>query len=326
MLAGRALRRPGGAGLTSQDGRLGPVLAIVGPTAVGKSALALRIAGDIGAEIVSVDSAAIYRGMDIGTDKPTLADRARVPHHLIDIADPDVVFTVAAFQQAARRCVEDLLRRGRVPLLVGGSGLYFRAAVDPLEFPGTDPEVRSRLEEERDRVGPDELYRRLQDSDPQAASRIHPANVRRTIRALEAAEVTGRPFSSYRLAWEERRSIYDLKVAGLELPVAEMDARIDARVDQLVARGWVEEVAALREAGIRLSATSAQALGYAQINDHLDGLIPLDQAIEETKRRTRKFARRQLRWFRADSRIKWFSDPDEAAAFLIKEAGRAFDD
>ncbi|HEX2179808.1 MAG TPA: tRNA (adenosine(37)-N6)-dimethylallyltransferase MiaA [Actinomycetota bacterium] len=294
------------------------VLAIVGPTAAGKSALAMRLAPEIGAEIVSVDSAAIYRGMDIGTDKPSAEDRARVPHHLLDIADPDETPTVAQFQERGRACVDEILNRGRVPLLVGGSGLYFRAIVDPLEFPPTDPEVRGRLEAEAYELGGYGLFERLEAADPEAASRMHPANVRRTIRALEVIEVTGRPFSSYRVAWDDHQAVYDLRAAGLDLPFEQMAERIDARVDALMARGWVAEVAALREAGVRFSATSLQALGYAQILDHLDGRLPLDQAIEETKRRTRKFARRQLRWFRADPRIRWFPDPAAAAEYLTE--------
>jgi tRNA dimethylallyltransferase len=286
----------------------------------------MRLAPQIGAEIVSVDSAAIYRGMDIGTDKPSAEDRERVPHHLLDIADPDETPTVAQFQEAGRACVEDILSRGRVPLLVGGSGLYFRAIVDPLEFPPTDPEVRARLEAEAYELGGYEMYDRLEAADPEAASRMHPANVRRTIRALEVIEITGRPFSSYRVAWDDHQAVYDLRAAGLDLPFEQMGARIDARVDELIARGWVEEVAALREAGARFSTTSLQALGYAQILDHLDGRLSLDQAIDETKRRTRKFARRQLRWFRADPRITWFTDPEAAAEYLTEKQGTKIED
>ncbi len=285
----------------------------------------MRLALQIGAEIVSVDSAAIYRGMDIGTGKPSGEDRQRVAHHLLDIADPDETPTVAQFQEAGRACVDDILGRGRVPLLTGGSGLYFRAIVDPLEFPPTDPEVRGRLEAEAYELGGYEMYNRLEASDPEAAARMHPANVRRTIRALEVIEITGRPFSSYRVAWDDRESVYDLRAAGLTLPLEELGARIDARVDALIARGWVQEVAALREAGARFSATSLQALGYAQILDHLDGRLSLDQAIDETKRRTRKFARRQLRWFRADPRITWFTDPEAAAEYLTEKLGTNID-
>lgn len=295
----------------------------MGPTAAGKSALAMRVAEATGAEILSVDSAAVYRGMDIGTDKPGAGDRARVPHHLLDLFEPAETPTVARFQQIGRACIEEVLGRGRVPLLVGGSGLYFRALVDPLEFPGTDPQVRARWEAEAARMGPEELHRRLQEVDPAAAERIHPANVRRTVRALEVNELTGRPFSSFRTSWEERRAVYDLSAAGLTLPLEELDARINHRVDVLVARGWVGEVAALKRAGQAFSATSLNALGYAQILDHLDGRLSLDQAIDETKQRTRQFARRQLRWFRADPRIVWFSDAGEAAGYLIRKASKS---
>ena len=291
----------------------------MGPTAAGKSSLAMRISEQIGAEIVSVDSAAIYRGMDIGTDKPTAEDRRRVPHHLLDINDPGEAPTVAQFQEAGQACVDDILSRGKVPLLVGGSGLYFRAVVDPLEFPPTDPEVRARLESEAYEFGGWEMFRRLEVADPEAASRMHPANVRRTIRALEVIDLTGRPFSSYRVAWDDRKSVYRLKAAGLALALEELNLRIDARVDALVARGWVDEVKALKRTGVAFSATSLQALGYAQILGYLDGRSTLDQAIEETKLRTRQFARRQLRWFRADPRVKWFDDPDAAAAYLTND-------
>ena len=295
-----------------------PVLAVVGPTAAGKTALALEVAEAIDAEIVSVDSALVYRGMDIGTDKPPPAELARVPHHLVDVVDPSHTLTVAEFQALARKAVAGIAARGRTPLLVGGSGLYFRAAVDPLEFPGTDPEVRSRLEREAEAVGPGELHDRLRAADPRAAAAIDPANLRRTIRALEVLEVTGRPFSAFRTGWDRPRSIYDLTVVGLTWPRPELDRRIDARVDGYVARGLVAEVERLARAGLRSSATSAQALGYAQVLAHLDGRLSLDEAVEETKRRTRRFARRQERWFRADARVAWFpSDPAGAAAHLL---------
>ena len=279
----------------------------------------MRLANQIGGEIVSVDSAAIYRGMDIGTDKPTVEDRALVRHHLLDINDPGEIPTVAQFQEAGRAAVEGIFSRGKVPLLVGGSGLYFRAIVDPLEFPPTDAGVRSRLEAEAYEFGGYEMFRRLESLDPDAAERMHPANVRRTIRALEVIDITGRPFSSYRVAWDDRESVYDLRAAGLTLPLEELSRRIDDRVDSLIARGWVEEVVALKAAGVQFSTTSLQALGYAQILDHLDGRLTLGQAVEETKQRTRKFARRQLRWFRADPRINWFEDPDAAAEYLTND-------
>ena len=293
------------------------VLALVGPTAAGKTALSLEVAGRLGAEVVSLDSTMVYRGMDIGTDKPAPANLARVPHHLVDVVEPSETLTVAAFQSLARAAVEDVAARGRLPLLVGGSGLYFRALVDALEFPGTDTGVRRRLEEEAAAMGPIALYERLRSVDPQAAGRIDPMNARRTVRALEVLEVTGRPFSAFRTAWDQHQSVYDLAAVGISEARDELDRRIEARVDAQIARGLVAEVEALVERGMRASATSVQALGYAQVLAHLDGRLTLDQAVDEAKRRTRRFARRQLRWFQADPRVRWFtSDPTAAAAAL----------
>lgn len=297
------------------------VLALVGPTAAGKSALALEAAPALDAEIVSLDSTMIYRGMDIGTDKPSAQDRARVPHHLVDVAEPSETMTVAEFQALARAAIRDVVDRGGTPLLVGGSGLYFRAVVDRLEFPGTDPAVRVRIEHEAADVGPDNLYRRLEEIDPAAAARIEPANTRRIVRALEVIEITGRRFSSFRTAWDVPRSIYDLVVVGLTHPRPELDRRINARVDAQMARGLLQEVEELEAVGFRESLSSVQALGYAQMLAYLDGRLSLDVAIEETKRRTRHLARRQLSWFRADPRVLWFdSDPQGLLLRLMSEA------
>lgn len=282
------------------------VLAIVGPTAAGKSAAAIDVAERLGAEVVSVDSTMVYRGMDIGTDKPSPAALARVPHHLVDVVEPSHTMTVAEFQQAARAAVDGILRRGRTPVLVGGSGLYFRAVVDPLEFPGTDPALRARLEAEGEEAGAAALFERLRAVDPEAAARMEPANVRRTVRALEVIELTGRPFSSFRTGWDGQRSIYHLTVAGLTHPRDELDRRIDARVDAQVERGLVEEVRRLAGAGFRASMTSVQALGYAQVLAHLDGEATLEETVAAIKLRTRRYARRQLSWFRADRRVEWF--------------------
>jgi tRNA dimethylallyltransferase len=300
------------------------VLAIVGPTAVGKTALSLEVAEALGAEVVSMDSAMVYRGMDIGTDKPAPPELARVPHHLVDVIEPSHTLTVAQFQSMARAAVAGILDRGRLPLLVGGSGLYFRALVDPLEFPGTDPAVRDRLEQEAVEQGSMALYERLRGADPEAATHIDPSNARRTIRALEVLEVTGRPFSSFRTSWEERRSLYDLTVVGLTEPRAELHRRIEARVDSQMARGLVGEVERLvREERLRESATAVQALGYAQVLAHLDGRLSLPEATEEAKARTRRFARRQVSWFQADPRVTWFpSDPAGAAQALLAKANK----
>jgi tRNA dimethylallyltransferase len=287
---------------------------VVGPTATGKTDLALKLAPSIRTEVVSIDSALVYRGMDIGTEKPTPQQLASVRHHMIDIADPSETLTVAEFQERARNAIEGILEKGATPLLVGGSGLYFRAVVDPLEFPPSDPAVRARLEEQRDG---ENLYDRLQRMDAAAASRIEPANLRRVVRALEVIELTGRLFSSFRTGWDEHLSIYDLEVVGLTWPRDELDLRINQRIDDQILRGLVEEVKELLEQGLRDSLTSVQAIGYRQIVDHLDGMVSLDEAVDQMKRRTRRYARRQLTWFRSDPRVRWFeSDLEGAAEYL----------
>jgi tRNA dimethylallyltransferase len=294
----------------------------VGPTAVGKSALSMQVAAELRAEIVSVDSAMVYRGMDLGTDKPSTADRQRIPHHMIDVAEPTDNLTVAEFQQLARAAVQSILDSGKLPLLVGGSGLYFRSVVDPLEFPSTNPELRRELEIQASQQGGEALYQRLLELDPKAARRIHPSNERRTVRALEVIELTGRRFSSFRSAWDRWASIYDLVVAGLRLPRPQMDERINARVDRMMAAGWLEEVRTLETEGL-WSETSEQALGYSHLRNHLRGHSSLEHAVEMTKRHTRRFARRQLRWFGADPRVRWFEGDTLAAfAYLTGKAGK----
>lgn len=297
-----------------------PVLAIVGPTAAGKTALALELAEALDAEVVSMDSATVYRGMDIGTEKPCATEMQRVRHHLVDVVEPSETVTVAGFQSMARASVADIHARGRLPLLVGGSGLYFRAVVDPLEFPATDPVVRSRLEGEATEEGPLALYERLEAVDPEAAAHIDPPNARRTIRALEVLEVTGRLFSSFRTSWEEPRSLYDLTVVGLTEPRPELYRRIEARADAQIAAGLVAEVECLvRDRRLRDSSTAVQALGYAQVLAHLDGRLTLPEATDEIKARTRRFARRQMQWFQADARVSWFTSDSKGAATHLLE-------
>lgn len=292
------------------------VLALLGPTAAGKSNLAIDVAQSINAEIVSIDSAIVYKGMDIGTAKPSPEQLQSVPHHMIDVVDPSTTLTVAEFRRMARAAIEDIAARGRTALLVGGSGLYFRAVIDPLEFPPSDPEARLRVETEIE--SPYETLTRL---DPEAASRIDPNNTRRLTRALEVIEITRRPFSSFRTSWDEYRSIYDLRVAGLTWPREELDRRINNRVDDQMMRGLVEEVKDLLSRGLRESLTSVQALGYSQILEHLDGSLTLEEAVDRIKARTRRYARRQLTWFRADPRVKWFeSDPPAVVSFLERAA------
>lgn len=278
--------------------------------------MSLDIAATVGAEIVSIDSTMIYRGMDIGTDKPSPEQLASVPHHLVDVVDPNETVTVAQFQRWAREAIESVLGRGKMPLLVGGSGLYFRAVVDRLEFPRTDPELRARLSELD--ASPESLHGRLASMDPQAAASIDPANVRRTVRALEVITLTGRRFSSFHTEWDRYESIYDLKVVGLELPREDLDARIEQRVDRHLAAGLLDEVRCLTGRGLRTSSTSVQALGYAQLIAYLDGQISMEEARLRIINRTRRFARRQWSWFRADPRVRWFlSDLSGAASHLV---------
>jgi tRNA dimethylallyltransferase len=280
-----------------------PVLAIVGPTGAGKSAMAIEVAERLGAEIVAVDAFTVYRGMDVGTAKPTAEERARVRHHMVDVLDPSQECTVQWFQQEARRAVADIQGRGRLPLLVGGSGLYCRAVVDPLEFPPTDPEVRLEVEE-RFAGDPEAAYAALLDKDPDAAARIDPGNLRRSVRALEVIALTGRQFSDWRRAWDTYESIYPgLRVAGLNVPRGELSARIEARVRTMLAEGLLDECRAL--AAHRLSRTARQAIGYAEVLDHLAGRGGIAETEERIIVRTRQYAAKQQRWFASDPRVRW---------------------
>src|SRR5262249_16736123 len=240
------------------------MLAVVGPTASGKSDAAMALARSLHAEIVSVDSMLVYRGMDVGTAKPTSEQRARIPHHLLDLAEPSERFTVARYQVSARRALARVAR----PLLVGGSGLYFRAVVDELSFPPEDPVVRASLEAEADDLGADELYRRLAEIDPVAAARIESANVRRIIRALEVTAVSGRPFSSFAASWE-RYDAERVRVAGIRIDRAVLTRRIGERVLAMLEAGWLQEVRALVDRGFGAWLTATQAIGYAELAHHL---------------------------------------------------------
>ena len=277
------------------------VLGLVGPTAVGKTELSLRLADKLEAEIVSVDSMQIYRGMDIGTAKPGPSDRARVPHHMLDLFDPGDDVTVAQFQDAARRAIADIDRRGKRSLLVGGSGLYLRAVIDELRFPPRSAEVRTALEEEVEEKGAEELHARLTALDPVAAAKIEPGNVRRTIRALEVIELTGQRFSDND-AWERFESVYEVRLAGLTRRREDLYERVAARVDEMLAGGLIEEANELAAAG--MSRTARQALGYRQILDAPEAAAA--ELRDEIVRATKRFARRQESWFKADPRIEWF--------------------
>lgn len=288
------------------------VAALVGPTAVGKTAVSLRVAEELDAEIVSVDSMQIYRGMDVGTAKPARAEMQRVPHHLVDLRDPTHELTVAEYQELGRAAIDDIAGRGRLPLLVGGSGLYFRALVDDLEFPPRSEEVRRMLELEAEELGPQGLYARLREVDPAAAARIEPGNVRRIVRALEVIEITGGLFSD-NVSWDRYESRYELSVAGLERDRDDLHRRIEARVDAMLAAGLVAEAEEVGRRG--LGRTAAQALGYRQV---YEGAADLR---DEIARATRRYARRQLAWFKADPRIHWIDAaspalPDRVVAFF----------
>ncbi len=292
-------------------------LAIVGPTASGKSAVALALARrcpDV--EIVSVDSMQVYRGMDIGTAKPTAAERAEVPHHLLDLVDPDEEFSLARFQAAARAVVAGIEARGRRALLVGGTGLYVRAVIDELDLPGRYPDARASVEADADT---ERLHRRLADLDPGAAARMQPTNRRRVVRALEVTLGSGRPFSSF----GPGLAVYPpspFTQIGLRAAPPVLDRRIAGRFASMLDAGLVAEVEALAVRCPPLSATAGQALGYRELLAHLAGRCSLDEAAGEAVRRTRRFARRQLRWFRRDPRITWCQVDEEPGDELLAPA------
>ncbi|GAB3419483.1 tRNA (adenosine(37)-N6)-dimethylallyltransferase MiaA [Flindersiella endophytica] len=275
----------------------------MGPTAAGKSDLAVELAVRLRGEVVNTDSMQLYRGMDIGTAKLTESERRGVRHHLLDILDIGQTATVAEFQQRAVAAITGCHERGATPVLVGGSALYVRAVLDGFEFPGTDPAIRARLEEELGTVGAPALHRRLTEIDPAAAGQILPTNGRRIVRALEVIELTGGPFvaalPTHAYAYEDVRQI------GLDVPRDVLDKRIEQRVRLMWDAGLVEEVRRLETAGIRHGLTASRALGYAQVLDFLAGDATEEEAKDATIRATRRFARRQDAWFRKDPRIRW---------------------
>ncbi|WDZ92376.1 tRNA (adenosine(37)-N6)-dimethylallyltransferase MiaA [Nocardiopsis sp. HUAS JQ3] len=284
------------------------VIAVVGPTAVGKSDLAVEVAlrleertGRRG-EVINADSMQLYRGMDIGTAKLSEAERRGVPHHLLDVWEVSEPADVASYQDMARDRVEQCADRDVIPVLVGGSGLYVRAVLDHLNFPGTDPAVRSRLEAELGDVGPGVLHARLAEADPAAARAILPGNGRRIVRALEVIELTGEPFTAN---LPDHTSFYPCTQIGLTAPRTELDERIGTRVDRMWEQGLLEEVRELDKLGLREGRTASRALGYAQALAQLDGELSEEEAKADTAQATRRFARRQESWFRRDPRVRW---------------------
>ncbi len=301
-----------------------PVVAVVGPTATGKTALAVQLARRLGGEVVNADSMQLYRGMDIGTAKPTPAERAGVPHHVLDLWHVRQAASVVDYARTARTVVDRLRAAGVVPLLVGGSGLYVRAVLDDLDFPGTDPLVRARLEEELAAQGPGALHARLAAVDPDAAAAVLPSNGRRIVRALEVVELTGKPF---RATLPEPRPHYPAVVVGLDREPVELDERIAVRVDRMWDAGFVAEVEALAAEGLREGPTASRALGYAQVLAQLAGDLAPEEAREQTVRTTRRFVRRQRSWFRRDPAVRWFdaARPDLLDAVAAQVADRTID-
>ena len=288
-----------------------PVIAVVGSTATGKSDLALDLAERLGGEIVNADAMQLYRGMDIGTAKLPVEARRGIAHHQLDVLDVREEASVAAYQREARLDVAGIRSRRRRPIIVGGSGLYLRAALDRLEIPPTDPAVRARLEKELAAEGVATMYARLAQADPVAARAIQPKNERRVVRALEVIELTGRPFSATLPTREYKLPTVTI---GLCVPRPALGARIAARVHDMWDAGLLEEVRRLDAAGLREGRTAAKALGYSQALAHLDGLLSVEMAIEDTITSTRRYARRQESWFRPDRRIHWlwYYDPQLA--------------
>ncbi|MFC7488120.1 tRNA (adenosine(37)-N6)-dimethylallyltransferase MiaA [Knoellia sp. CPCC 206453] len=286
------------------------VIAVVGPTASGKSDLALRIAETLGGEVVSADAMQLYRGMDIGTAKLPVSERRGVPHHQIDVLDVRDDATIARYQREARVSIDDVRARRLHPVVAGGSGLYVRAAIDHLDIPPTDPDVRVRLEAEAEEQGAAATYAALLQRDPAAAQAIGRHNVRRLVRALEVIEITGRPFSA---SMPERRHLHPTVMIGLRPPREVLDERIVSRVARMWRDGLIDEVKGLVPRGIREGRTASRALGYAQALAEIDGTMSEADAQGQTAQMTRRYARRQESWFRPDPRISWFDPTTEGA-------------
>jgi tRNA dimethylallyltransferase len=296
-----------------QNGQFGKLLVIVGPTAVGKTSLSLSLANEFNGEIVSADSRLFYKGLDIGTAKPSIAERSAVPHHLIDICRPDQTLTLGEYQRLAYQTIEEILDRDKLPILVGGTGQYVMAVVEGWGIPEIAPQTDLRRQLER--LGPEELARWLRELDPTAAERIDPRNMRRVVRALEVTLISGRPISELQ---EKTPPPYKIHIIGLNLDRETLYERIDRRVDAMIAGGLVEEVVALRKQGYRAQLPAMSGLGYRQILAYLRGEMSLDEAVDRIKFETHRFARQQATWFRQDDpRISWF-EPTAADAQTIQ--------
>lgn len=301
------------------------LLCLLGPTAVGKTEIAIQLAQRLNAEIVSVDSRQIYRQMNIGTAKPTPEEQQAARHHLIDCVDMSQPFSVADYQSLADTAIADIRNRGKQVLLVGGAGLYFRAIVDGLfEGPGANPTLRKRLEAETAQNGVDTLHKRLQTCDPESAERIHPNNLVRVIRALEVYELTGAPMSELQQQWHPEKQRYPFIAFGLTMPRALLYGRIEQRVDMMLANGLIAEVESLLAAGYKRDSVALQSFGYRELIAYLNGDCTYLEAVSQLKQNTRRFAKRQLTWFRKDTRIAWLdreSTPDVISHILKRISG-----
>lgn len=306
------------------------VISIIGPTASGKTSLAIHLALELekrtgkSCQIVNADAYQMYKHMDIGTAKASRDEQTAVKHHLLDIIEPSEEMSVAKFQKLARHTIKDLQSKGIRPILVGGSGLYARAAIDDITFPGTDPQIRARIEERAERIGAQELFKELEAKDPVAASRMDARNIRRTVRALEVIELTGKLFSA---SLPQYKYVIETVQIGLDLPREDLDHRIDLRTQIMRKEGLEEEVRQLRD---QLSITAARALGYEQMINVLDGRMTADEAFEDIAQKTKRLARKQMGWFGRDPRVHWLNALDDnlvnhAADIVIDADNGVFD-
>jgi len=284
-----------------------PLVVIVGPTAVGKTRLSIELAKALDGEIVSADSMQIYRYMDIGTAKPTLEERQGITHHMMDIIDPDQEFSVAEYQRLATRAIDDIHSRNKLPIVVGGTGLYVKSLLYPMNFTDAcyDPEFRKELQHQAETMGKEYLHRKLQDVDPKTAARLHPNDVRRVIRALEVFHLTGKPMSEYNQGLEKMDYKYNVAMIVLTMDRAKLYERINQRVDEMMENGLLDEVKQMVSKGYTKDMISMQGLGYKELMEYLQGNVSLEDAIYILKRETRRYAKRQLTWFRAQKDVVW---------------------
>lgn len=294
-----------------------PLIVIVGPTAVGKTDISIKVAKALDCEIISADSMQIYKYMDIGTAKPTLQEREGVPHHLMDFLDPADDFSVVQFQSLALEIIEKIHQKGKIPMVVGGTGLYVNSLVYPMNFTEAqeDPDFRQHMQEQADVLGKEFLYTTLAKIDPETAKRLHPNDVRRIIRALEIHHLTGKTMSHYRQDFERAKAPYNLVMIGLTMDRQKLYKRIEARIDKMVKNGLLDEVKGLLDHGYSVNMTSMQGLGYKEMAIFIHGKASFNQAVEILKRNTRRFAKRQITWFKRDKRILWI----DVESFASKE-------